>query len=53
MKSVKAIKSFSLNGVFYDENDDVNVQTKEQLVYLNEKGFIEPQTAKDIQNFGK
>ena len=28
-------------------------ETKEDLVKLNEKGFIEPLTFKDIQNFGK
>jgi len=53
MKSVKAIKDFSINGVYYDVGDDVKITRKEELVRLNELGFIEPQSAKDIQNFDK
>ena len=53
MKSVKAIKDFSLNGVYYEAGDEVNITTLQQLIALNEKGFIEPQTPKDIQNFDK
>ena len=51
MKTIKAIKNFSLNGVFYEPNDEVKVVSKEQLITLNEKGFIEPLTPKEIQNF--
>ena len=53
MKPYKARINFSLNGIYYDAGDEVNITTKEQLIRLNEKGFIEPQTAKDIQNFDK
>ena len=53
MKSVKAIKNFSLNGVYYEEGNDVNITTKEQLVKLIENGFIEPLTPKQIQDFDK
>ena len=48
-----AKKNFSANGVFYAKGDEVKVQTKEQLAKLNELGFIEPLSTKDIQNFGK
>lgn len=49
----RARMSFELNGVFYDKGDEVEVENKEQLVKLNEKGFIDPLTPKQIQNFGK
>ena len=49
----KAKKDFTLNGVFYEKGDEVKVDSKEALIKLNEKGFIEPLTAKQIQNFGK
>lgn len=48
-----AKKNFSINGTFYNKGDEVKVDTKNQLVKLNELGFIEPLSAKDIQNFGK
>lgn len=48
-----AKKDFSLNGVYYSKGKEVKVETKNQLVKLNELGFIEPLTIEDIQNFGK
>ena len=45
--------NFELNGVFYEAGDEVEVENKDQLIKLNEKGFIEPLTPKQIQNFGK
>lgn len=53
METIKAKKSFTLNGVAYEKGDDVKVYNKNELVALNEKGFIEPLTLKQIQNFGK
>ena len=47
----KATEDFVLNGIAYEKDDEVNVKTKEELVKLNEKGFIEPLTLKQIQNF--
>lgn len=41
------------NGTFYDKGDEIEVQTKEELIELNEKGFIEPLTPKQIQNYFK
>lgn len=53
MKSIIAKKDFTLNGVAYEKGDEVRVKDKVELVSLNEKGFIEPLTLKQIQNFGK
>lgn len=48
-----ASKSFNLNGVFYEAGNEVTVASKEELIRLNEKGFVEPLTPKQIQDFGK
>lgn len=53
MKSIIAKKDFALNGIAYEKGDEVRVKDKSELVSLNEKGFIEPLTLKQIQNFGK
>ena len=53
MKPIKAKVLFSHKGIWYEAGDEVKVETKEELVKLNEKGFIESLTFKDIQNFGK
>ena len=53
MKPIKAKVLCSHKGIWYEAGDEVKVETKEDLVKLNEKGFIEPLTFKDIQNFGK
>ena len=46
--------NFDINGTaFYNKGDEVKVGSKEQLIKLNERGFIEPLTMKDIQDFGK
>jgi len=53
MKPIKAKVLCSYKGTWYEAGDEIKVETKEDLVKLNEKGFIEPLTFKDIQNFGK
>lgn len=53
MKTIKAKETFSIDGIIYEKGDEVNVNNVELLVKLNEKGFIEPLKAKDIQNFAK
>ena len=53
MKPIKAKVLCSYKGIWYEAGDEIKVETKEDLVKLNEKGFIEPLTIKDIQNFGK
>ena len=51
MKSVKAIKDFTLHGVDYFKGDEIEVKDIADIVKLNEKGFIEPLTRKDIVLF--
>lgn len=53
MKPIKAKILFSYKGIWYETGDEVKVETKNDLIKLNEKGFIEPLTFKEIQNFGK
>jgi len=42
-----------VGGVFYEKGDEIKVDNKDTLIKLNEKGFIEPWTPKQIQEFGK
>lgn len=51
MKSIKATKNFSLNGVFYEKGNEVKIENIRDLVRLNEKGFINPLSAKDLQDY--
>lgn len=53
MKSIKAIKDFTLDGVPYEKDDIVEIKNINQVVKLNEKGFITPLTAKDLYNIRK
>lgn len=48
-----AKQNININGIFYNKGDEVKVDNKEQLIKLNEIGFIEPLTMKEIQNFNK
>lgn len=51
IESTKLIvkNSFSLNGKIYAENDEIEVNDVELLYKLNEKGFVKPMSAKEIQ----
>lgn len=53
MSHYKAKVDFTLNDTFYEKGDDVEVKTQAQLVKLNELGFIQPVSVKEIKNFGK
>ena len=44
---------FNANGVFYEKGDEIIVSDKRQAIKLNELGFIEPLTAKQLQEFDK
>lgn len=44
---VKAKKDFSINGKFYFIGDEV-AEKYEDIVKLNEKGYIEPLTTKQL-----
>lgn len=48
MKPIKARKDFTLNGVEYFVNDNVETNNIAEIIRLNEKGFIEPLTRKEI-----
>ena len=52
MKIIAKI-DFNLDGIFYEKGDEVKDINKSALIKLNEKGFIEPLTAKEIQNYEK
>lgn len=53
MKIVKTVTDFSYHGKWYEKGENIKIDTVEELIRLNEKCFIEPQSMKDIQNFGK
>lgn len=48
MKKVIAKIDFVANGVQYIKGDELNNLTYNQIVRLNEKGFIEPLDYKDL-----
>ena len=52
MKLIAKI-DFNANGVFYAKGDEIIVDNKNQAIKLNELGYIEPLTAKQIQEFDK
>ena len=53
MIKIIAKKDFIRNGEPIFAGDELKVNTVEELVKLNEKGFIEPLTLKDIVQFKK
>lgn len=48
MKKIIARKDFILNGVDYIQGDEIKDLTYQEIVKLNEKGFIEPLEYKDL-----
>jgi len=48
MKKIIVKKDFIANGKEYIEGDEVITDNYEAIVKLNEKGFIEPLTYKDL-----
>ena len=48
MKKIIAKIDFITNGTGYIKGDEINGLTYEQIVKLNEKGFIEPLDFKDL-----
>ena len=53
MIKIIAKKDFTRNGEPIFCGDEIKVNSVEELVKLNEKGFIEPLTLKDIVQFKK
>lgn len=48
----KVKKDFTLNGKYYFVGDEIN-GTYEEIAKLNEKGYIEPLTLKELQEYRK
>lgn len=48
-----AKKNCQINGIFYEKGEEIKVNNEIQLNKLNELGFIEPLTQKEIQNYFK
>jgi len=48
MKIIKAKKDFSLNGKFYIMGDEIKDLDMKDIAKLNEKGFIEPLSYRDL-----
>ena len=48
-----ANQNCQVNGTFYEKGEEIKVDNKEQLNKLNELGFIEPLSAKEIQDYFK
>lgn len=53
MIKIIAKKDFTIKGEHIFANDEVEINSVEELVKLNEKGFIEPLTLKEIIEFKK
>ena len=48
MKKLIARKDFTANGVNYIEGDEIKTSNYEAIVKLNEKGFIDPLSYKEL-----
>lgn len=48
MKTLKAKKDFSFNGMIYLAGEEVKVNDIETVRKMNEKGFIEPLNLKEL-----
>lgn len=53
MIKIIAKKDFTRKGEYIFAGDELKVNTVEELVKLNEKGFIDPLTLKEIIEFKK
>lgn len=48
-----AKKDCKINNTYYNKGDEIKVDNIEQLIKLNEIGFIEPLTQNQIQDYFK
>ena len=48
MKPIIVVKNFTANGKNYIANDEIKDMTYNQIVKLNEKGFIKPLSYEDL-----
>ena len=51
MKKSIAAMDFTLQGKKYTKGKEVKINSKEELIRLNEKGFIEPFLYTEIQEY--
>lgn len=51
MKPIKARIDFTLRGKKYLKGEEVKINSKEELIRLNERGFIEPFSYAEIQEY--
>lgn len=51
MKKIIAAMDFTLRGKKYTKGKEVKVNSKEELIRLNERGFIEPFLYIEIQEY--
>lgn len=52
MKAI-AKKDCKVDDMYYSKGEEIKVNSTEQLIKLNELGFIEPMTMKQIQDYFK
>ncbi len=50
MKPIARI-NFTLNGILYKTGQEVKIKTKEELIKLNEMGYIQPFLFAEINNY--
>lgn len=54
MKPIKAKENFNVNGIYYEVGDVIEEKIPiATLNKLNEKGYIEPLTMKDLKQYEK
>ena len=53
MKKIIAAMDFTLHGKKYIKGKEVKINSKEDLIRLNERGFIEPFFIGEIQEYFK
>ena len=53
MKKIIAAMDFTLRDKKYDKGKEVKVNSKEELIRLNERGFIEPFSMQEIEEYFK
>lgn len=53
MKKVIAKKDFSINGVSYITGDEIKITDVEKITKLNELGYIEPLSYKELVMIGR
>ena len=54
MKPIKAKENFNVNGIYYEAGDVIEKKIPIAILNkLNEKGYIEPLTMKDMEQYEK